>query len=190
MNGICVQDRVDVTPSQADGPNERRLNLLGCRLPALYLARTNARFDRYVVPASVGCHDWTGAKDRDGYGRFRLGERVVAAHRFAYERTKGAIPEGMQVDHICTRRCCVNPDHLQVTTPEQNSALSRTRAGNSSAYGWRDAQNDGLMVDVTDLPPSELNMVLNSEMAAWVPPLVRVGWSQLGEGWNEPRFLN
>ncbi|WP_352241760.1 HNH endonuclease signature motif containing protein [Microbispora sp. NBRC 16548] len=62
---------------------------------------------------------WTW--DEDGRTEGRL------AHRFAYERTKGPIPEGAQLHHTCARRACVNPDHLQLATALENTAESLQR---------------------------------------------------------------
>ena len=55
------------------------------------------------------------------YGQFRVGDKMVFAHRVAYELTFGEIPEGMQVDHRpnCAKRC-VNPEHLRLVTQKQN----------------------------------------------------------------------
>lgn len=62
------------------------------------------------------CWHWMGSLDRDGYGRF--GSR--GAHRVVYEQRVGAIPQGMQIDHLCRTRSCVNPLHLEVVTKEEN----------------------------------------------------------------------
>jgi len=50
--------------------------------------------------------------DRDGYGRFWIAGRVVAAHRWAYEQARGPIPAGLELDHLCSVRRCVADDHL------------------------------------------------------------------------------
>ena len=67
-----------------------------------------------------GCTVWTAAVSSSGYGVLRVGGKNVLAHRYAWERTNGPIPDGMQVDHRCWNRKCVNPDHLRTTTPSQN----------------------------------------------------------------------
>jgi hypothetical protein len=174
-----------------DLSNGRELNLLGQSLTVAYLASSNPRFDDFVRQDLLGCHDWTGATDPDGYGKFHLGKGVVLAHRFAYERTRGFIPDGMQVDHICTRPSCANPIHLQLVTPQQNVALARIRAGKPSAYGRQDALNDGLAVDLADLLYYEDgSSSIAWEASVWEPPVVRAAWNQADEGWGDPRFHN
>lgn len=75
------------------------------------------RFWRAVQRTST-CWIWIGSHVRSsgGYGRFTFKERLLLAHRFSYEVFVGAIPQGMQIDHLCQRRECVNPDHLEVTS--------------------------------------------------------------------------
>lgn len=62
------------------------------------------------------CWLWTGAKDQNGYGRFRFRGRSMAAHRVAY----GPVAEGLTVDHRCRRRDCVRRSHLQAVTAAVN----------------------------------------------------------------------
>jgi len=73
------------------------------------------------VEKGPGCWSWTGAIS-DGYGSFAEGSkgRCHKAHRFAYEQLVGPIPDGMQLDHKCHNRSCVNPAHLRPVTHKQN----------------------------------------------------------------------
>lgn len=66
------------------------------------------------------CWEWTAAKTKGGYGRFRDGQRLVVAHRYSYELKYGPIPEGLELDHTCHNSSCVNPDHLEVVTHSEN----------------------------------------------------------------------
>ena len=68
------------------------------------------------------CLIWTGAKNGDGYGQLRANGRVTKAHRYAWECENGPIPDGMEIDHICHNRACVNVDHLRLATHQQNSS--------------------------------------------------------------------
>lgn len=63
-----------------------------------------------------GCWEWTGAKNAGGYGVCR-GQQ---AHRASYELLVGPIPAGLQLDHLCRNRACVNPDHLEPVTRKVN----------------------------------------------------------------------
>lgn len=73
------------------------------------------------VDASGECWEWLAGKDIHGYGKFgpRPGTSV-GAHRMAYYLMVGDIPEGMQLDHLCRNRACVNPAHLEPVSPRTN----------------------------------------------------------------------
>ena len=78
------------------------------------------------VDATGICWEWTGYTD-DGYGRVTTGPRGSSgqqAHRVAWEYLVGPIPPGLQLDHLCRNRRCVNPDHLQPVTPKINTERS------------------------------------------------------------------
>lgn len=66
------------------------------------------------------CWIWDGSVLENGYGQIRAGKK---AHRFFYEHYKGSIPEGLELDHTCSNKLCVNPDHLQAITHRMNTLL-------------------------------------------------------------------
>lgn len=82
---------------------------------------TVSRFvKKYEVNDFSGCWDWLAGKTQDGYGTFFNGKKTQRAHRFSYEYYNGDIPEGLEIDHICRNRGCVNPNHLEVVTRSVN----------------------------------------------------------------------
>ena len=82
------------------------------------------------------CIIWTGAKSDRGYGKIYLnGTTKNYVHRYVWERDNGPIPAGMEIDHTCWNRACVNPDHLRLTTRKQNTEnLSGPRKSNLSGH--------------------------------------------------------
>jgi HNH endonuclease len=66
------------------------------------------------------CWIWTRGCTGKGYGAFKVRGKQTPAHRVAYELSKGDIPEGLDLDHLCRVRNCVNPDHLEPVTSLEN----------------------------------------------------------------------
>lgn len=59
-----------------------------------------------------------------GYGVFKHEDRQHGAHRWLYERRNGKVPSGLELDHLCRVRHCVNPDHLEPVTRRENTLRS------------------------------------------------------------------
>lgn len=79
--------------------------------------------ERIVVDTATGCWNWTGAVNwkRGGYGTVTLtGRKTTSAHRLTYELVVGEIPTGLDLDHLCRNRLCVNPKHLEPVTRREN----------------------------------------------------------------------
>lgn len=71
------------------------------------------------------CWRWTACQDQSGYGMFStsagLGKkRTTRAHRWCYVFLRGEIPKGLELDHLCRNRWCVNPWHLEPVTNRVN----------------------------------------------------------------------
>lgn len=81
----------------------------------------DALWSHVDVGHPLGCWEWTGPTTGNGYGRiYVLGFRERMAHRAAYALLIGPIPPGMELDHLCRNRRCVNPDHVEPVTPREN----------------------------------------------------------------------
>lgn len=82
------------------------------------------------------CWVWSGGRQGRDIGQGQYGSfsspakrGMVLAHRFAYEALVGPVPEGLELDHLCRRPLCVNPDHLEPVTHAEN--MRRRQAARS-----------------------------------------------------------
>lgn len=73
------------------------------------------------------CWEWQSAKTHDGYGTFGVGQTKAVAHRVSYELIAGPVPTGLELDHLCFNRSCVNPSHLEPVAHDEN--MRRASAG-------------------------------------------------------------
>ena len=73
------------------------------------------------------CLIWQGATLRNGYGAVTLMGQHTTAHRAMYLLVHGAIPEGIEIDHKCNNRSCINPEHIHAVTHAENMRLSLER---------------------------------------------------------------
>lgn len=100
------------------------------------LTRIEARFWGKVERQSADvCWIWRGTLVRGGYGQFsvRPGQRC-AAHRFAWELSNGAIPDGLFACHRCDNPPCVNPAHLFLGTPKDNMQDKVAKGRHTNQY--------------------------------------------------------
>ena len=90
--------------------------------------RLPERFWSKVQPCPMsGCWIWTGALFNSGYAELNSerqpdGTRMPPhlGHRLSFEALVAPIGQGLQIDHLCRQRCCVNPAHLETVTPREN----------------------------------------------------------------------
>ena len=70
---------------------------------------------------SNDCWIWRGQINNCGYGKYKKGERTYIAHRYVFEiYNKRKIITGLDLDHLCHVRLCVNPAHLEEVTRKEN----------------------------------------------------------------------
>lgn len=89
------------------------------------------------VPPPLGvegdCRLWKGYCTDKGYAQFRVHRKTRRAARVAYEIFVGPIPVGYVLDHLCRRRNCVNPEHLEPVTNRINLLRGNTFAARHAA---------------------------------------------------------
>lgn len=80
-----------------------------------YAARALSRTEK-----DGDCLIWKGAKQPNGYGQMWNGTRPEQVHRIVFKCLRGPIPDGCEIDHLCSRRDCINPDHLRAVDHRTN----------------------------------------------------------------------
>jgi hypothetical protein len=80
------------------------------------------RFHAGYAVTEAGCWQWKRSLNSRGYGLISERGVVLLAHRVSYELQVGPIAEGLQVDHLCRNKACVNPAHLEPVTCAENAS--------------------------------------------------------------------
>jgi len=110
----------------------RREGALLRRLKSVLAEETGSK-QRLVSPVlkvdDEGCWLWNQKLTAEGYGLSRLGGKTVWVHRFVYEKLVGPIPKGRVLDHLCKKKDCCNPRHLEPVTARENVIRGDGRAG-------------------------------------------------------------
>ena len=75
---------------------------------------------KVVAHSWTSCWLWTGARNSYGYGNIRVNKIHKNAHRVSYELAFGPPPAGLDLDHLCNNKWCVNPLHLEPVTRSEN----------------------------------------------------------------------
>jgi len=97
-----------------------------------------ARFDtKYVVAdephrvLGTRCWLWTAARSDHGYSVFSLDGKTRQGHVVRWEHDHGPVPDGLELDHKCRMVSCVNPEHMEAVTHEEN--IRRSQKGDRGA---------------------------------------------------------
>lgn len=112
--------------------------------------------DKIFPEPNSGCWLFTGSLDNDGYGRFKhKASGSWGAHRAAYSILIGPIPPGLQIDHLCRNKACINPVHLEAVEEITNIRRSNNMGARNAkkthcpkgheyseknTYAWRNSR--------------------------------------------------
>ncbi|WP_253804222.1 HNH endonuclease signature motif containing protein [Mycolicibacterium smegmatis] len=159
----------------------------------------SARFWARVRKQKNGCWLWQGATGYNGYGSFYI--RNVGthrAHRISWGQVHGEVPLGFDLDHGCRKPRCVNPDHMELTTPrvnywrrdgrywaqEMGALLERVK--NAEGDIDQDTFTSNMAQELLGLSRNRLTEACNfGELNAYMGPPVTKGYRR--EQWYIPR---
>jgi len=81
------------------------------------------RFQKKIeLDLLTGCWVWKGTLEKNtGYGKITINVKSEYAHRVAYIHWNGEVPKGLELDHLCRNKNCVNPSHLEAVTHYENN---------------------------------------------------------------------
>lgn len=79
----------------------------------------------YIVDPTTGCWEWQLRRPGGRYGHIERAGVTHMAHKWMWEKRNGPVPEGMELDHLCSNEGCVNPDHLEPVTHLENVRRGR-----------------------------------------------------------------
>lgn len=111
-------------------------------------------YRKTVMVGNTGCLLFKGAPNNSGYASFSMGSResLMTAHRAAWVLEGREIPVDHDLDHLCHNRWCVNVDHLEPVTRQENLRRGKghesSRADRSKCRnGWHDWTDDNIFID-------------------------------------------
>lgn len=162
------------------------------------LDRIDSRFEfvhqqlsQYMV-SDAGCWDYQGKLATNGYGRITIyvrnfipKTRHFVASRVAYAYFNGVDPGAKLVCHTCDNPVCINPDHLFLGTPKENTKDMFSKGRAAKQYGEFNPASkitEGVVLDVIGAIKAGKN---NKEIASELPIThSQVSLIRLGKSWK------
>jgi len=120
----------------------------------------------YIIDGN-DCWIWQLSISWDGYGR----KDSQRAHRLYYEKYKGKIPKGLTLDHLCRKRDCVNPEHLEIVTIAEN-----VRRGLRSKVNHKEAREIRFLYRLGGYTQQELGKVYGLGQSAISRIINKYNW--------------
>jgi hypothetical protein len=141
----------------------------------------------YNTNTESGCWEWTGYRDRDGYGRTEVihprthKRHTLQAHRASYEVFVGRIPKGKVIAHKCDNPQCINPEHLFVATPAENiqDMLNKGRINYGKNARAKLRAEDITAIRVSKLTQAELGIIYGVSQVQISRVKLRKDWKHI-----------
>src|SRR3990170_3439480 len=105
------------------------------RLPAHFWAKVLVGSGPTLRPDLGPCWEWRMPISSNGYSHYWVRTRYILGHRLTYETLIGHIPPGLEPDHLCRKRICVNPAHIELVTHQEN--IRRGKAATRKTHCFR-----------------------------------------------------
>ncbi|MCK0507935.1 HNH endonuclease signature motif containing protein [Aromatoleum anaerobium] len=119
---------------------------------AKYLAKRRATLFANAIRKEIGCVEFQGYADKvTGYGYSKFFGKTVYAHRLAWELDCGPIPDGLQINHTCDNKLCINTAHMYLGTHLDNMSDAKERARFKRFRGEQNAQAKLTEMDVMQI---------------------------------------
>lgn len=135
-NGRCTAKATYTSPSRMCPKHWQRWNRNGdplvAKVAVYHWPENLLRRLMFHPPTgmSTGCITYEGTRDKRDYGHLKTPTAMgpgTLAHRRSYELVRGPIPEGLELDHLCSNPPCVNPAHLEPVTHAENMRRAAER---------------------------------------------------------------
>ena len=136
------------------------------------------------------CWEWQDSKDKDGYGKMRVGKRKVRAHRLSYKLFVGDVPDDMLVCHKCDNPGCVNPSHLFLGSYLDNNRDSHKKGRGADQTGENNHRSKLTWRDVREIRRNftgywgELAALGKKYYMTYVPMRLII----TGKNWKDPNY--